>query len=118
MSKIRIGMIGCGGMARSHASRFSTILDRVEVSAVCDVVHERAIAVAEHLPNDPIITTDHREVLDQVDAALLVLPHDLHHSVSLDFLEAGKHVLCEKPMATSEPSTILVRWKTSRIPRS
>ncbi len=102
MSKIRIGIIGCGGMATNHASRFSTILDRVEVSAVCDVVRERAEAVAEHLPNDPMVAADHREVLDQVDAALLVLPHDLHHSVSLDFLNAGKHVLCEKPMANSE----------------
>jgi len=102
MSKIRVGIIGCGGMARSHASRFSTILDRVEVNAVCDVIRERAEAVAEHLPNEPIISSDYHAVLDKVDAVLLVLPHDLHHPVTMDCLNAGKHVLCEKPMANSE----------------
>ena len=102
MNKLRIGIIGCGGMAKSHASRFSMILERVEVRAVCDVIRERAEEVAQHLPNDPIIATDYRTILDYVDAVLVVLPHDLHHPVSLTCLNAGKHVLCEKPMANSE----------------
>jgi predicted dehydrogenase len=41
-------------------------------------------------------------VLDKVDAVLLVLPHHLHHPVTLECLDAGKHVLVEKPMANSE----------------
>ena len=49
MDKIRIGIIGCGGMARAHASRFSEVLDRIEVSAVVDIEPERAQAVADLL---------------------------------------------------------------------
>lgn len=102
MDKIRIAIVGCGGMARSHASRFDMILDEVEVRAVVDIVEERAQAVADLLPGEPIVATDYRTVLDEIDAALLVLPHHLHHSATLDCLAAGKHVLVEKPMANSE----------------
>ncbi len=102
MAKTRVGIVGCGGMARSHASRFSMILDQVEVSAVCDTLPERAKSVAEYLPNDPFVTRDYQEMMDRVDAALVVLPHHLHHQATIDFLDAGKHVLVEKPMANSE----------------
>jgi predicted dehydrogenase len=102
MDKVRVGIVGCGGMARSHASRFSMILDQVEISAVCDIIIERAQNVADLLPNEPLVTPDYREMYDQVDAVLLVLPHHLHHQATLDFLNAGKHVLVEKPMANSE----------------
>ena len=102
MDKVRIGIVGCGGMARSHASRFSMIFDQVEVSAVCDILVERAQDVAKYLPKPPFVTADYREMYDHVDAVLLVLPHHLHHQATLDFLRAGKHVLVEKPMANSE----------------
>lgn len=102
MSKIRIGIVGCGGMAKSHAARFEKVLDEVEVTALADVLPERARAVADLLPNDPLVTADYREMLPCVDAVLLVLPHHLHHPVTLECLGAGKHVLLEKPMANSE----------------
>lgn len=102
MSKTRVGIIGCGGMARSHASRFSMILDQVEITATVDVVRERAQAVADLLPGEVTVSEDYREILDKVDAVLLVLPHHLHHPVTLECLAAGKHVLVEKPMANSE----------------
>jgi predicted dehydrogenase len=102
MDRVRIGVVGCGGMARAHANRFSMILDQIEVTAVCDIIPERAQAVAELLPNRPCVTPDWRELYDKVDAVLLVLPHHLHHAATLDFLNQGKHVLVEKPMANSE----------------
>jgi predicted dehydrogenase len=102
MDKVRIGIVGCGGMAKSHASRFSMIFDQVEVSAVCDILVERAQDVAKYLPKPPFVTPDYREMYDHVDAVLLVLPHHLHYQATLDFLRAGKHVLVEKPMANSE----------------
>jgi len=102
MDKLRIGVVGCGGMARSHASRFSRILDQIEVAALCDVIPERAQAVADLLPGTPLVTSDYHDLFDRVDAVLLVLPHHLHHRVTVDFLNAGKHVLVEKPMANSE----------------
>lgn len=102
MDKIRIAIVGCGGMAKSHVNRFSMILDEVEVVAAVDVIEERAQAVADLLPGDTIVATDYREVLDKIDAALLVLPHQLHHSATLECLAAGKHVMVEKPMANTE----------------
>ncbi|MBT3375672.1 MAG: Gfo/Idh/MocA family oxidoreductase [Lentisphaerae bacterium] len=102
MDKIRVGLVGCGGMARSHATRFSQILDKIEVTGVCDIIKERAEAVAELLPNDPVVTEDYKELFEHVDAALLVLPHQTHYPATMDFLNAGKHVLVEKPMANSE----------------
>ena len=106
MDKIRIAIVGCGGMARSHAGRFDMILDRVDVRAAVDVIEERARAVADLLPAGAVVATDYREVLDEVDAVLLVLPHHLHHHATLECLAAGKHVLVEKPMANSEQECI------------
>lgn len=102
MAKIRMGIIGCGGMAKSHAARFDKVFHEVEITALVDLVPERAQAVADLLPNIPRVATDYRAVLPEVDAVLLVLPHHLHHPVTLECLGAGKHVLVEKPMANSE----------------
>lgn len=102
MSKIRIGIVGCGGMAKSHVSRFSMIFDQVEITGVCDIIKERAQAVADLLPNNPLVTEDWKELFGKVDGVLLVLPHHLHCQATLDFLNQGVHVLVEKPMANSE----------------
>ena len=101
MSKVRLGMVGCGGMARAHASRFDRLASRVQVAAVVDVVEERARKVADAIPGAKV-ATDYHDILDDVDAVLLVLPHHLHHPVGMACLAAGKHVLMEKPMANSE----------------
>lgn len=100
--KIRIGMIGCGGMAKAHASRFDKVRDLLEVAAVVDIVRERAQAVANLLPGRVHVATDYRDILPEVDAILVVLPHHLHHPVTIACLDAGKHVLVEKPLANSE----------------
>lgn len=106
MDKTKIAIVGCGGMARGHASRFEMILDQVEVVAAVDVVRDRAQAVAELLPGDVKVTEDYRDVLDDVDALLLVLPHHLHYPVTMDCLAHGKHVLVEKPMANTEQECV------------
>lgn len=102
MSKLKIGLFGCGGMARAHAGRFEGLSDRMEVTAVVDIETKRAQAVADLLPNRPLVTDDYRKALPVIDAALVVLPHHLHHPVTIDCLNAGKHVLCEKPLANTE----------------
>ena len=106
MRKTRIGIIGCGGMARSHASRFEDVLDRIEITAVVDADHERAQGVSELLNGVPVAETDYRNIYDLVDAVLVVVPHHLHHAVSMDCLRAGKHVLVEKPMALTESECV------------
>ena len=93
-------------MARSHASRFSEVLDRIEVTAVVDVEREKAQSVADLLGNNPVVETDYARIYDKIDAALIVVPHHLHHPITIDCLEAGKHVMVEKPMALSERECI------------
>jgi predicted dehydrogenase len=99
--KTRLALIGCGGMSRAHAARFEASGSRLEVVAVVDVDAAKAQVAAEHL-GARHVATDFREVLPQVDAVLLALPHHLHHAVGMACLEAGKHVLMEKPLANSQ----------------
>jgi len=105
MARIRLALIGCGGMSRSHASRFFNLADRLEVAAVVDVERAKAEAAAEVLTGAKV-ATDYRDVLDDVDACLLVLPHHLHEEIGVACLQAGKHVLLEKPMANSEAACL------------
>ena len=101
MGRIRMGWIGCGGIAKVHAENILDLADRMEVTCVVDILPDRAEAVAAMVPG-ACVETDYRRIDEQVDAVLISLPHDLHAEATLHFLSAGKHVLVEKPMANSE----------------
>ncbi len=101
-NKVRVGIIGCGGMARAHVNRFEKTTEQMSISAVVDIDLGKAAAVAELLPQPVKVSRDYREILPDVDAVLIVLPHHLHHPVTIECLNAGKHVLVEKPLANSE----------------
>ncbi|WP_175638682.1 Gfo/Idh/MocA family protein [Metabacillus schmidteae] len=101
MSKIKVGVIGCGSIARRrHLIEFANN-ESVEIVAVCDIVETRAVEMAEKY--GAMAYTHYEEVLqlEEVDVISVCLPNDLHAPVSIAALNAGKHVLCEKPMATS-----------------
>jgi predicted dehydrogenase len=102
---IRLAMIGCGGIAQAHRARFHRLEDRLRVVAAVDVVPERAREAARVVGADHAMA-DFREALPHVDAVLIALPHHLHHPVGVECLEAGKHVLMEKPLANAEPRCI------------
>ena len=97
--KHKLILIGCGGMAKNHASRVESMEERLEVAAVVDIDQAKAQAVSDLLPNHPPVFTDYRDALPLGDVVLQVLPHHLHASVTIDCLNAGKHVLAEKPLA-------------------
>ena len=101
MEKIRFGLIGCGGMMKSHASIINLLEDQLEITAVCDILLDRAQEVAAVL-KDPYVTTDYTTMLPYVDAVLVVLPHDLHYECGMFFAQHGKHVLMEKPLCNTE----------------
>ena len=100
MEKLRMGLIGCGGMMKAHAAVVN-LVESVEIVAVCDIIRERAEDVASAL-NDPFITTDYTEMVDKVDAVLVALPHDLHYECGMFFAYHGKHILMEKPLCNTE----------------
>jgi hypothetical protein len=94
-----IGVIGTGFGARAHVPGFG-LLDEARVVAICSERPERARAVAvEH--GIPAAYGDFRELLADpaVEAVSIATPPHLHHPMAVAALLAGKHVLCEKPMA-------------------
>ena len=105
MAKIRLGLIGCGKMMKSHAYAVDACTEAMSITAVCDVVYERAVEVAEVLDN-PMIFTDYRDMVDHVDAVLVALPHDLHFECGMFFAHHKKHVLMEKPLCNSEEECV------------
>jgi len=97
---IKLAIVGTGGMAHSHAKAFAEIKG-CKLVAACDIVRPRAEAFATEFAI-PQIFTDVDEMLGQaeIDAVAVVTPDAAHAPVSLKVVAKGKHILCEKPLAT------------------
>lgn len=96
---IRVGLIGTGFGASLHLSALRETPD-FETVVICSRRPERARAAAiDH--GIPAHSADYREVARdrEIDAVIVATPPHLHHPMVIAALEAGKHVLCEKPMA-------------------
>ena len=115
--KHKLILIGCGGMAKNHVSRFESLEDRLEVTAVVDIDPEKAQAVSDLLPNHPPVFTDYREALAHGDLVLQCLPHHLHAECTIACLDAGKHVLAEKPLANSKEEILAMMEAAKRNER-
>jgi UDP-N-acetylglucosamine 3-dehydrogenase len=102
MKKLRVGVIGCGSIARHRHLPEYAANPNVELVAVCDNNAERALEIGEKygVPS----YTSFVELLRnaEVDAVSVCTPNYLHAPISNAALLAGVHVLCEKPMATSK----------------
>ena len=108
MSKVRIGIIGTGQRVCSHGEvTFLAAREECEVVALCDIKPDRlqeAKRVYEEAFEIPIATfADYGEMLAKtdLDGVYVAGPNDLHRDMTLAALEAGCHVLCEKPMETT-----------------
>jgi predicted dehydrogenase len=99
---VRVAIVGTGGMGVCHAQEFSRI-PGVRIAAVCDVDAGRAREfVAGHTPGAAVFTDAARLLREAaIDAVSIVTPDQLHAPLSLLALAAGRHVLCEKPLATN-----------------
>lgn len=98
MSKIRVGIIGCGKIFPMHAVSVSK-LDDVELVAVCDIKEDRAKSAAQTFGCR--YYTDYREMMDKghLDSIHICTPHHLHAPIAIEAAQRGLHVLTEKPMA-------------------
>jgi predicted dehydrogenase len=99
-SKLRVGVLGAGAWARSaHVPGWQRD-PRCEVVALCDVQRERAEAFAADL-KIPEVTDDWQQLVGRTDIDVIdvVTPSHTHYELATAALEAGKHVLCEKPVA-------------------
>jgi predicted dehydrogenase len=96
--KVRIAVVGVGYLGQFHAEKLSR-LGEAELVGVVDSDQERAGKIARDLGIKAYAS--HEEVLDLVDAVSVVTPTVTHHQVTMDFLNAGKDVFCEKPLAAT-----------------
>ena len=99
---IKVGIIGCGGIANGkHMPSLAKVAD-CEMVAFCDIIPERAEKAAKDFGVEGAkVYTDYRELLkdETIDVVHVCTPNRSHSFITVDALEAGKHVMCEKPMA-------------------
>ncbi|WML38304.1 Gfo/Idh/MocA family oxidoreductase [Neobacillus sp. OS1-2] len=101
MKKLRVGIIGVGGIAQGrHIPAFLQLSNQCELTAVSDVNVERAKEIAEK-HSIPYVFENYRELFSNVDAVCICTPNKFHAEITMAAFEAGVHVLCEKPMALS-----------------
>ena len=99
---VNVGIIGCGGIANGkHMPSLKTV-PNVRMVAFCDIVPERAEKAAREYGAEGAKTyTDYRELLKDpaIEVVHVLTPNREHADITIDALYAGKHVMCEKPMA-------------------
>ncbi|KGX87783.1 Gfo/Idh/MocA family protein [Pontibacillus litoralis] len=110
MNKLRMGIIGVGGIAQTrHIPAFQQLSDEVELIAVQDVNKERAQQVAENF-HIPYVLDEYASLFPLVDAVTICTPNKFHAEITIAALNAGVHVLCEKPMAiTTEQCEAMIQ---------
>ncbi len=98
----KVGIIGCGGIANGkHMPSLAKVKD-CEMVAFCDIIPERAEKAAQKFGTPDAKTyTDYKELLKdpEIDVVHVCTPNRAHSFITVDALHAGKHVMCEKPMA-------------------
>lgn len=99
---VNIGIIGCGGIANGKHMPSLKKLPNVRMIAFCDIIKEKAEKAArEYGTPDAKVYTDYKELLKDknIEVVHVLTPNREHADISIDALYAGKHVMCEKPMA-------------------
>lgn len=117
--KLKIGIVGCGGIAnQKHLPSLSKLPELCELTAFCDLIEERAIKAAKEygIPGAKVYT-DYKEMFkdESIDVIHVLTPNVAHCPITVAAFEAGKHVLCEKPMAhcTADAKKMISAWKKS-----
>jgi predicted dehydrogenase len=123
---VRMGIIGCGGMARYHLRTMFPHLDDTEIVVICEpsaTNYEAAAVLFRDAgvpvpPNEPIIERMLEKYANRLDAVFIITPHAFHHDQTRKCLEAGLDVLLEKPMvmtAAEACSLIEIRDRTGKL---
>jgi predicted dehydrogenase len=104
MRNIKVGVIGCGGIANGKHMPALKKLGNVEIIAFCDIIKERAQKAANEYGADGArVYTDYTEMLKkenpEMEAVHVLTPNSSHSPITIAALESGRHVMCEKPMA-------------------
>jgi predicted dehydrogenase len=98
--KLRVGVIGTSWFAETFHLAGLDSHPRAQITAICGRDRAKTEAVASN-HGEPVVFTDYGEMIDSglMDAVVIVTPDDLHREMTLRALQAGLHVMCEKPLA-------------------
>lgn len=102
MKKLKIGIVGCGGIANNKHLPAIKKNGNFEVVAFCDILKEKAEESKEKFgTSDARVYTDYNELIkeEEIEAVYVLTPNKSHSFISVAAMKAGKHVMCEKPMA-------------------
>ncbi len=102
MDKVKVGIIGCGGIANGKHMPSLAKVKECEMVAFCDIIVEKAEEAAKKYGVEGAkVYADYKELLEDksIDVVHVCTPNRSHSFITVDALEAGKHVMCEKPMA-------------------
>jgi predicted dehydrogenase len=105
-ARATVAVIGCGWAGRRHAQAFEQCGARVRWAVDIDSTRAEALmqrSEQPHIAREAHVTTDYQTALDdpEVDIVSIALPHNLHAPVAVQAAKARKHILCEKPIATT-----------------
>jgi predicted dehydrogenase len=109
MTQLKVGLIGGGGIAGAHIKGYREHAAKIAITAVADAVEQTAKDRGAELGATPY--TDYRQMLahEELDAVDICLPHHLHRDAIVAAAEAGKHILCEKPLCLTAEEAADVR---------
>ena len=109
---LKVGIIGCGGIANQKHLPALAGIEEVEVVAFCDIIEERAILSKNtYGTSDGRVYSDYKEMLEKEDLDIVHVctPNSSHAEISIAAMEADNHVMCEKPMAkTAEEARAMI----------
>ncbi len=95
----RIGIIGTGGVAKSHGRAINSLKERAQLAAIAEIDEERRNQYLEMYPAQPFASAEEMLADCDLDCVAFCLPHHLHAHYAIAATRAGRHVLVEKPMA-------------------
>jgi UDP-N-acetyl-2-amino-2-deoxyglucuronate dehydrogenase len=97
--QLKLAFIGCGAIAQFHLDGIKSQVPRLKVTTLVDLDETKALSFAAQTGGKAYTSIDEALQNGDFDAVDIMLPHDLHETVAIQCLEAGKHVLLEKPIA-------------------
>jgi len=99
---IRVAIVGTGGISHAHIQAYLQFPERCRITALVDIVPEKARKVKEQYGLEAEVYADHHEILGkEIDLVDVCTPPFAHAEISINALKSGKNVVCEKPMAAS-----------------
>lgn len=118
--KLRLAILGCGNRSRAHIQAVNECAGQMEVAALCDILPEKLEEKKQLVESgSPRLYTDYEKMLKEADvhAVAVVLPNTLHRAGTIASLQAGKHVLCEKPLTMKLADTKAIIETSDRTRR-